>query len=598
MSTEVGKIHYALDLNTNKFDSGMATVGGKLKSIGSELAGFAVKAGVAFGAMATASTVFAIKSASNFEQTRVSLENMLGSADNARKMLKDVSDFAKTTPFEFSELAGATKQLVAYGFTGEEAIETMKNLGDVSSAVGTPINDLTYLMGTLRTQGRALTIDIRQFAQRGIPIYKYLAKTMGVAETAIGNLVTEGKVGFPEVEKAFQAMTSEGGHFYQTMEKQSKTLFGRWSNFKDIIGVTARELVGISETGDILEGSLFDKISKGLATVVEKLPEYADKLKVVFEYISSKKEILITLWNNFKDLTSGLGDFARQVAEYLQPKLIALWNTLNEDLIPALQRFWKDYLEPLMPVIGVALVVAIGLAIDAVNLVVTAFTSFSDWISNNTPLVVGFIGLIGVLKGAMVFDAVVNAIIIQFNLLKLVHIPSLMGSFGMLKAMIATPMIMPAIIIAGALMAITKVYQEGLKLQGILNEVNRTTKTLSDARTDFGLSLKARYERGEITAEQRAQIWKDSDPNKRAMGGQVSGGRPYLVGERGPEMFIPRGSGSIKNDRETSTMGGSVSIYGNINIGSQQDSDNFFARLSRNQQLSSKGLATMAGSMG
>jgi hypothetical protein len=44
-------------------------------------------------------------------------------------------------------------------------------------------------------------------------------------------------------------------------------------------------------------------------------------------------------------------------------------------------------------------------------------------------------------------------------------------------------------------------------------------------------------------------------------------------------------------------MGG-ISIYGDINIGSQQDADNFFARLSRNQELSSKGLASLSGSVG
>jgi len=31
----------------------------------------------------------------------------------------------------------------------------------------------------------------------------------------------------------------------------------------------------------------------------------------------------------------------------------------------------------------------------------------------------------------------------------------------------------------------------------------------------------------------------------RAMGGPVNGGMPYVVGERGPELFVPRGSGSI-----------------------------------------------------
>jgi hypothetical protein len=31
----------------------------------------------------------------------------------------------------------------------------------------------------------------------------------------------------------------------------------------------------------------------------------------------------------------------------------------------------------------------------------------------------------------------------------------------------------------------------------------------------------------------------------RAGGGPVSGGSPYMVGERGPELFVPTGSGTI-----------------------------------------------------
>lgn len=42
----------------------------------------------------------------------------------------------------------------------------------------------------------------------------------------------------------------------------------------------------------------------------------------------------------------------------------------------------------------------------------------------------------------------------------------------------------------------------------------------------------------------------------RANGGPVTGGTPFLVGERGPEMFVPGSSGNIMNTRETQGMGG------------------------------------------
>ena len=128
---------------------------------------------------------------------------MLGSADKARAVLSQVSKFIAETPFEFPELAQSVRQLVAFGFNAEDAVNTMKQLGDVSAAVGAPINDLAYLMGTLKTQGRAFTIDIRQFAQRGIPIYEYLAKVLKTNEQEISKMIETGKIGFPEVQKAF-----------------------------------------------------------------------------------------------------------------------------------------------------------------------------------------------------------------------------------------------------------------------------------------------------------------------------------------------------------------------------------------------------------
>lgn len=42
--------------------------------------------------------------------------------------------------------------------------------------------------------------------------------------------------------------------------------------------------------------------------------------------------------------------------------------------------------------------------------------------------------------------------------------------------------------------------------------------------------------------------------NKKASGGAVLGGEPYLVGERGPELYIPRNSGTIVNNQRTNTI--------------------------------------------
>lgn len=63
----------------------------------------------------------------------------------------------------------------------------------------------------------------------------------------------------------------------------------------------------------------------------------------------------------------------------------------------------------------------------------------------------------------------------------------------------------------------------------------------------------------------------------RANGGPVSGGTPYLVGERGPELMVPGSSGNIMNTRETSGLGG-TNVTMNV---STPDADSF--RKSRRQ---------------
>lgn len=51
---------------------------------------------------------------------------------------------------------------------------------------------------------------------------------------------------------------------------------------------------------------------------------------------------------------------------------------------------------------------------------------------------------------------------------------------------------------------------------------------------------------------------------KRATGGPVSGGTPYLVGERGPELMVPAGNGTVVPNNALG--GGGVTVVQNINV--------------------------------
>ena len=46
----------------------------------------------------------------------------------------------------------------------------------------------------------------------------------------------------------------------------------------------------------------------------------------------------------------------------------------------------------------------------------------------------------------------------------------------------------------------------------------------------------------------------------RASGGSVNGGQPYMVGERGPELFVPNSSGTVRNAADSRGGGGGTTV--------------------------------------
>ena len=171
------------------------------------------------------------------EQAEIAFGVFLGSAGAAKDMIEELRDLAKETPLEFAEVRDAAKRLSAFGIEADKVVPAMRRLADVSAGLQIPIGDLAYLFGTIKTQGKAMTVDINQFANRGIPIWEELAKVTGKAGTELRKLVEEGGVGFPQIEQAFANMTNEGGKFFEMAKKQMDSLAGSQSNLNDAFDV-------------------------------------------------------------------------------------------------------------------------------------------------------------------------------------------------------------------------------------------------------------------------------------------------------------------------------------------------------------------------
>lgn len=238
-----------------------------------------------------------------FQQLEIAFSTMLKSKEKANKLMSELVEIAAKTPFDLQGVASSAKQMLAYGSSADNVGNELVMLGNVAAGVGSQLSEIAYLYGTLRTQGRAYAVDIRQFAGRGIPIYEELAKVLGVTKDEVSGLMTEGKVGFKEVEQAFKNMTSESGIYYNLMEEQSKSLTGQISNLGDAWDTMLNELgkdtqgiasAGISGLKSLIEN--YETIGKVLLGLIAVYGTYKTALivtRIVQDTLTARMQFAI-----------------------------------------------------------------------------------------------------------------------------------------------------------------------------------------------------------------------------------------------------------------------------------------------------------------
>lgn len=245
MDQETGRLYFDVLLNDESLQQGLQRSRESFRSLG-ESANAELQSMDGFMAKAaqTAAGLFAVDKLKDFasaiatvrgeyQQLEIAFETMLGSKSQADALMAQLIDTAATTPFEMKEIAESSKMLLAYGMAADEVNGTLIRLGDIAAGLSIPIKDLAFLYGTTMVQGRLYTQDLNQFLGRGIPLADELAKQFGKNKSEVKKLVEEGKIGFPEVQKAIEALTNEGSKFGGLMEAQSKTIKGQKSNIED-----------------------------------------------------------------------------------------------------------------------------------------------------------------------------------------------------------------------------------------------------------------------------------------------------------------------------------------------------------------------------
>jgi tape measure domain-containing protein len=289
------------------------------------------------------------------ENSLASFTTLLGSAQKARDLLKDIQKFAAETPYEQPELLSAMRNLIAFGVKQQDAIKYLRMMGDVASGVKVPIQELSDVFGKNMAQGRLYMIDVNQFAMRGIPIWDELAKIMKTSTQNMRSLVSDGKVGTKEMIQAFENMVASGGKFNNMMLAQSKTFSGLQSTLNDNLGAMMRTMgqpvFEVAKTfleaqiklidGPVIKAA-FERMGKLIATAVKPIlggitTLAAPVADIIGRLADRGADVLEPIARTFGAMAQSVADAATQLAGPLKSAIDASGGAMTTVLLPALQ---------------------------------------------------------------------------------------------------------------------------------------------------------------------------------------------------------------------------------------------------------------------
>jgi len=358
---EYGRAIGTAEVSAQRFQGSVKTTGShldgltsKLAGVASMLRGIAVTGAVALGSAAAAAGAFGIQMAAANESAAISFELMLGSAEKAQEFLGQLLKFAAATPFEMPQLRSAASRLLAVGVAASDIIPLLTTLGDATAGMGTGAEGIERAVTALTQMKQKTKVtgeEMMQLTEAGIPAWETLAAKLGVDVATAMDMVTKREVDAGVIFAAVQEKQGTGlQRLTGMMQRQSTTLAGLWSTFKDNAG---QALATFAEPAIPGIKKLLDFVSTALPAGLQKIKDMTGQVTGIFAGSDVPEKIM----NSLKEL-----------GQKVLPALREAWDKIvttisnNKEGLEKLGRFISDVAIPLF---GTSLVSSIELITGA-----------------------------------------------------------------------------------------------------------------------------------------------------------------------------------------------------------------------------------------
>ena len=338
------------------------------RRIGSTIAtGLAAAAKVGTAALAGFGA-FALSATGQLEQTLISFETILGSAEEGKAFMDELFDFAARTPFEIPQLADAARRFLAVGFAADEVLVSLEAVATAGAAVGATsfnIDRVVLALGQMAGKGKVTAEELRQISDNfpGFSAIDAIATGLGVT---IPEAFAEVKAGAVSADEGIQflldGMNAVPGAA-TILERQSRTLLGVFSTLKDRVRQSVFE--GMRDEVAGLADAMFEFIpilgefasglSEGIGVAV------ADAVPVLTGLFEQFARFAAPATSTFFDVIFGLLEAMTPAIEMLADSadgLIETFGLLGEGAATALGVFSEllmglvPLFEPVLNIIG------------------------------------------------------------------------------------------------------------------------------------------------------------------------------------------------------------------------------------------------------
>lgn len=295
-----------LSKNSSKLNSTLSGIGNVGKLAFSGLAIGITAAGTAMTGLLT----YGVKYNATIEQLKTSFEVMTGSAEKATEIVEKLKQVGAETPYELSGLAETVQLLMQYGMDADQAYESTLQLGDIAQGSAEKMQGIALALGQMSSYGKVTLVDIKQMITNGFNPLQEISESTGESMESLYDRISAGTMSVDEITDSFARSSAEGGKYFQSMEKQSKTLNGQIStlqdNFSSLAGTLANDVSGeiagsiLPEINQLIadmetafkEGGvpkMIDVMSTGITKIIigliEQLPQFVEVGTQIIESI-------------------------------------------------------------------------------------------------------------------------------------------------------------------------------------------------------------------------------------------------------------------------------------------------------------------------